>query len=307
LTEGLVFVSIDSCYAPEGWILDMISFDIALQRFIEFLKKRGRAGATVLAYSKDICQVLDFARNRGKNLVHEVSKEDLDAFLSLLQEKKYTAKSVSRKINSLRTFFKFLSEEKVIKADPAKLLEHPKLTPKDPRVLSKLEYRALRDTVKGDIRLAAVLEVFLQTGIRISELSSLKTDDVVLGDSGVGKIIVGGREIPLNKSVQTALKNYQDIKPKTKSKSFFVTKSGKPLLVRNIRATIDRSFKKTGIENATVNDFRHTFIVSHLKEGASLLFISKIVGHKRISTTEKYLSFIEDQTGKIEKMELVDL
>ncbi|PIS23415.1 hypothetical protein COT49_00130 [candidate division WWE3 bacterium CG08_land_8_20_14_0_20_40_13] len=285
----------------------MIPFDIAQQKFREHLKKKGRAGATLLAYSKDIDQVLKFTASRGRNLVHEIIKEDLDGFLDQLKKQNYTSKSISRKINSLRTFFKFLVEEKVIKIDPAKLLEHPKLSPKDPRVLSTIEYRALRDTVKNDIRTAAVLEIFLQTGIRISELAGLKFSEVVLNDNGFGKMLVSGREIPLNKTAQVALKGYLQIRPKTKSKSFFVTKSGRPLLVRNIRATFDRNFKKTGIVKATVNDFRHTFIVNHLKEGTSLLFISKIVGHKRISTTEKYLDYIEASEGKIEKMELVDI
>ncbi|MFH1960810.1 MAG: tyrosine-type recombinase/integrase, partial [Patescibacteria group bacterium] len=254
----------------------MIPFETAHQKFTEFLKKRGRASATMLAYSKDISQLLDFSSKKGKSLVHEIAKEDIDDFLNDLKSANYTAKSISRKINSTRTFFKFLVDEKVIKFDPARLVEHPKFTPKAPRILSKLEYRALRDTVKNDPRTAAILEVFLQTGIRISELANLKMTDVVIQNEGMGKMLVLKREIPLNRPVQEALKSYLAIKPKTKSKSFFVTKSGKPLLVRNIRATIDRYFKKTGIEHATVNDFRHTFIVQHLKEGASLLYISKI-------------------------------
>jgi len=285
----------------------MIDFALAELKFKEFLKKKGRSQATLLAYAKDINQVTGFIQKNGRNLVHEVTKEDLEDFLKALKAQNYTSKSISRKINSIRTFFKFLKLEATIKEDPSKLLEHPKLTPKDPRILSSLEYRALRDTVKSDIRTASIMETFLQTGLRISELANLKFNDVVLNGEKQSKIVMDKREIPLNNSAIKALNSYLSIRPKTKAKTFFVTKTGKPLLVRNIRATLDRYFKKTGIPNASVNDFRHTFIVSHLKAGASLLYISRIVGHKRISTTEKYLNYVDVSASKIEKMELGDL
>ena len=92
----------------------------------------------------------------------------------------------------------------------------------------------------------------------------------------------------------------------TKNDHLFITKTGNPLLVRNIRATIDRYFKLAGIEHATVNDLRHTFVVTHLLQGASLTMISKIAGHKRISTTEKYLNYIQ-RDNKEEKSELLEL
>ena len=83
----------------------------------------------------------------------------------------------------------------------------------------------------------------------------------------------------------------------------FITKTGNSLLVRNIRSTINRYFNLAGVENAKVNDLRHTFVAHHLSMGVNLLHLSKIAGHKRVSTTERYLQYIEREVED-EKTEL---
>ncbi len=93
--------------------------------------------------------------------------------------------------------------------------------------------------------------------------------------------------------------------PATEDDHLVVTRTGKPLLVRNIRASIDRYYKKAGIENAKVNDLRHTWIAHHIKQGTSLVTISKMAGHKRLATTEKYLEHVEiDQNSGVNLEEL---
>jgi integrase/recombinase XerC/integrase/recombinase XerD len=103
-----------------------------------------------------------------------------------------------------------------------------------------------------------------------------------------------------------AIKKYLEVRPKTPNKALFVTKTGKPLLIRNIRTAIDRYFRLSGIVEAKVNDLRHTWIAHHLKSGTSLLLISKLAGHKRVSTTERYLQFIQGRApeGKVQLEEL---
>jgi len=102
------------------------------------------------------------------------------------------------------------------------------------------------------------------------------------------------REIPLNKRAKDALKRYFDARPKTENDHVFVTKTGKPFLVRNIRDAIERYFKKAGVENAKINDLRHTFVAHHLKQGVSIIYLSKVLGHKRLSSTERYLQYVKD-------------
>ncbi|MGI0001929.1 MAG: tyrosine-type recombinase/integrase, partial [Nitrososphaeraceae archaeon] len=103
------------------------------------------------------------------------------------------------------------------------------------------------------------------------------------------------RVVPLNKSAKEALNRYLAIRPKIEDDHVFVTKSGKQFLVRNIRTAIERYFRIAGIENAKVNDLRHTFVAHHLKHGVSLVLLSKILGHKRLSTTERYLNYVQDR------------
>lgn len=284
----------------------------AHKEFIEHLKGRKRTTSTVLAYGKDIEQLVQYLTENQKNSVHEVTAEDIRNFLLKLEKSGYTKKSLSRKLNSTKTFFRFLKIQEYITDDPASLVEHPKFDTKPPRILTPMEYRALRDTARDDIRIAAVIEVLLQTGIRIGELASLRTDDVFFGNGKEGHLYISPQEnrlertVPLNKSAEMALKRYMEVRSKTTNKALFVTKTGKPLLVRNIRTAIDRYYRKAGITGAKVNDLRHTWVAHHLSRGTSLVLISKIAGHKRLSTTERYLAIIQPPTGE-EKVKLEEL
>jgi site-specific recombinase XerD len=151
----------------------------------------------------------------------------------------------------------------------------------------------------------------LQTGIRIGELAKLALEDVELDSTSPALTVKPAegtveRTIPLNKPAVEALKRYLEVRPSTTNKALFVTKTGKPLLIRNIRTAIDRYFRLAGIQGAKVNDLRHTWIAHHLEAGTSLLLISKLAGHKRVSTTERYLQFITGKTteGKVQLEEL---
>ncbi|MBI3577340.1 tyrosine-type recombinase/integrase [Candidatus Gottesmanbacteria bacterium] len=281
-------------------------------QFTDYLGSRRRAKATIVAYHKDIEQLVSFLDNMGKKAVSDVSRDELEAFIKKLGSDSYKAKSISRKINSIKTFFRFLKASGAISADPATDIEHPKYEIKPPRILSKLEYRALRDACRGDIRTHAIVELFLQTGVRIGELANLATDDVkdtelhIAAQEGHAE-----RMIPLNKAGKEAVSRYLEIRSNgDKSKAMpagrqalFITKTGKPLLIRNIRTAIDRYFKVAGIEDAKVNDLRHTFIAHHLMAGTPITTLSKLVGHKRLSTTEKYLEFIKGQPAERVKLE----
>ncbi|MCH8821638.1 tyrosine-type recombinase/integrase [Patescibacteria group bacterium] len=283
----------------------MIKVHDAHKKFIEDLTSQGRSSATVLAYGKDIEQLGDFLKELGKSQPHEVSTKDLQSFMAKLHKEGYTPKSISRKTNSTKTFFRFLKVNEFITDDPALLLEHPKFEMKPPRILTKMEYRALRDSARDDLRISGIIELLLQTGIRIGELSRLKIADVKFSNSGkAGEVHVPPGEsypdrlVPLNKAAESAIKKYLNIRPQTKEQIMFITKTGRPLLVRNIRTAIDRYFKLAGIKNAKVNDLRHTFVAHHLMSGTSLVLVSKLAGHKRLATTEKYLNLIQ---GRLEE------
>jgi len=288
----------------------MVEVHEAHGKFVDYLKGQGRSSATVLAYGKDIEQLKDFLSDLKKNQVHEINTKDLQAFMAKLSKEGYTPKSISRKTNSTKTFFRFLKVNDFVTDDPAALLAHPKFEMKPPRILSKTEYRALRDAARSDLRMSAIIELLLQTGIRIGELARLQVGDVRFGSgakSGELHVPAGEsypeRTVPLNKAAEASLKRYLEIRPEAKNETLFVTKTGRPLLVRNIRTAIDRYFKLAGIQNAKVNDLRHTFVAHHLMAGTSLVLVSKLAGHKRLATTEKYLNLIQGRLEEPVKLE----
>jgi site-specific recombinase XerD len=274
------------------------------QDFLAFLNQQRRASATILAYGKDIDQLVAFLESLGRQNINQVIKDDLEAFTAKLTKEAYTPKSVSRKINSIKTFYRFLKNNSFISLNPASDIKHPKYEIKPPRVLSKMEYRALRDACRGDGRIYAIVELFLQTGLRIGELANLTLDDIKDKDMTVKDSESNEqRSVPLNKAAKQAIDNYLTIRAKTANRTLFVTKTGKPLLIRNIRTAIDRYFRIAGIQNAKINDLRHTFIAHHLASGTPLTVISKIVGHKRVSTTEKYMNLIKDKASESPKLD----
>jgi len=291
----------------------MINLRDAHQQFIGHLKGRSRASATILAYGKDIEQLVSYLISDPikKEDAGGVTTEDLQSFMEKLLKEGYTTKSISRKTNSTKTFFKFLQTSGLISEDPASSLEHPKFENKPPRILTKVEYRALRDAAKGDLRIFAIIELFLQTGIRIGELAKITLEDLDLDSPNPSlhvKAFEGSaeRSIPLNRPAVEAIKRYLEVRPKTQNKALFVTKTGRPLLIRNIRTAIDRYFKMAGIKDAKVNGLRHTWIAHHLSSGTSLTLISKLAGHKRVSTTERYLQYIQGKTSE-DKVTLEEL
>lgn len=268
----------------------------AHQEFTESLKQQGKAHATVIAYSKDIEQLIEFLTQQSITEANQVISDHIENFKELLKKQRYTGKSISRKINSIKAFFRFLITQGELQENPADIIIHPKFDQSPPRVLSKLEYRALRDACRGDVRMSAIVELLLQTGMRISELAALQTNEV---DFDRNSIYVHpqnsrtARRVPLNTAAKASLQDYMKIRPRAREKTLFLTKTMRPFLVRNIRTAIDRYFRLAGIKDAKVNDLRHTFIVEQLKAGTPLVYISQLVGHKRITTTEKYLKLIE--------------
>lgn len=270
-----------------------------LQRsFIEDLKGKSRSQATILAYNKDIEQLVQYFAQNGKASAAGVIPSDIEQFRDSLAAKNYTAKSISRKLNAIKAFFRFLVAQKILENDPAAPVAHPKYDNPPPRILTRMEYRALRDAARGDKRIAAIIELMLQAGVRIGEVASLTLEDIQ-----DDKIVIRAyssqpaREIPLNQAGRQALDNYLKERGDVKSTHVFITKNGRPLLVRNIRSSIDRYFREAGIENAKVNDLRSTFIAHQLKNGVDVVTVSRVAGHKRLSTTERYLEFIDRKNG----------
>lgn len=266
-----------------------------IQNFIEHLTASGKSRSTIIAYGKDLEQlfaVLD-------KPVNALQKQDLKAALEKLKSNfDFSPKTLSRKLNSFRTFFKFLHQNGKINENIASSISHPKVASKPPRILTQPEYLALREVSRSNIRVFTMVELMLQTGIRIGELSRLKVADVELDPQG-GNIVVREfsttptRSVPLNNRAREVLVSYLNTYTEAQpDMPLFASRAGKPLIIRNIRSTIDKALVKAGVEDACVNDLRNTFIALQLKAGVALDVVSEAVGHKNKSTTQKYIDLL---------------
>lgn len=273
----------------------MIHITEAKAQFKKHLEQSGKSPHTIRSYERQLNDLINFLLELKKEHVHLVEKQDLESFLEKILGKQST-KSVNSRAVALKSFFKFLEINEYITKNPAIALKYLKEEESKPRILSVVEYRALRDSAKGDKRYFAVIELMLQTGIKIGEVSRIKNEDINFESNKIsirddsGKI---SRTIPLNSPAKIATEEYLKIRPKAESDILFITKNGKAIDPRNIRMAISRYYKKAGIVNACVHDLRHTFCAHHIKKGTSLVAISYMAGHKNLNTTKKYLEYIE--------------
>ena len=288
-----------------------VNMDIqrAHKEFVQDLCDQKRSVYTILAYQKDIDQLIDHLLKAGVTKASEAKVDHLVKYIDKLYVVDgLTPKTVSRKINSIKTFFKYLAKKGALEENIAYQIKHPKLEKKAPRILSRVEYNALRETARKDSKYLTMVEVLLQTGVGISELAGIEKTHLDLSDKPT--LFVPKREsqkeriIPLSKKTTDILQKLLEEHKHKESKYVFSSKSGKALLIRNIRGAMERLFEKTGLENVTVNDLRHTFTAHQIKAGVSLQTLSRVAGHKTLATTQKYLKYVElDKAGNKELLE----
>lgn len=268
--------------------------------FLKSLEDKGRSPATVLAYRSDLEQLVEYLTKKSIATPDQIKTDDLDVFRDTLLAQKYTPKTVSRKLNAIKTFFRWMVSEGKLTQDLSKNVAHPKIESSLPKFLTPLEYRALRDAVRSDTRISTIIELILQTGLRISEVANLKLEMVKDGNLTIESYATQPqRTIPMNKVAQESYKEYLPTRPKVESDYVFISKTGKPLAVRNIRAAVDRYIQKAELPKYSVNDIRTTFMVENIKAGVDLVLLSQVTGHKRLSTTERYLELANTkESGK---------
>jgi len=276
----------------------MITLIDALNQFSKSLSSNGKSINTIVAYKGDINQLIRFLLDKEKvENVEAVTVKSIESFKKDLTDNGYTAKSISRKLNSIKNYFSFLKTEGKCDINPSSEVKHPKYENEAPKILKAVEYRSLRDACRNDIRATAIVELMLQAGLRIKEIENMKMTDVKENEVVIETYESHPtRTVPLNNSAKMALKRYvEEIRGESKSKNVFITKTGRVLLARNIRSLLDRFFTKADIKDIKVNDLRNTFIVYQLKAGVPIDVVSQVCGHKRISTTEKYLDLIDNK------------
>ena len=266
-----------------------------------YMPSRNLAERTRIEYVNDLLDLVNSLEEVGKQRVEDVSLRDLEWYLAQLDRKGIAGSTRKRKTISIRSLFSFLQGSGYVSYNVSQKLILPIVESRIPRFLSQTEYKRLLATCDQNARDTAIIEVLLQTGIRLSELTHLRLADIELPDDisgvekGIGLLRVVGkhlrseRTIPLNHKVCKALMAYFDVRTEGDWEALFVNKWGKRLGSRGVQKLIQYYYQKAGIERAKVNTLRHTFGIQHVIKGTSLKTIQEVMGHKDSRTTQLYV------------------
>lgn len=265
-----------------------------IDSFLGYLKaERAVSPHTLKAYTEDLKEFSLFIDKRpGK-----IDNLDIRTFLASLHHRGLKKSSISRKLASVRSFFKYLHREGYVKTNPAKLVSSPKVPKNLPKFLTIDEVFSLLETPEGEkfkpARDRAMIEVMYSCGIRVSELTSLDISDLDIKETIIRVKGKGRKEriIPVGSKAMEAIKNYlpERISLKKKSSGLFLNNRGGRLTQRSVRRILLQYSRMINLSgDLSPHTLRHTFATHLLHEGADLRSIQELLGHSSLSTTQKY-------------------
>ena len=283
-----------------------------LDHYLNYLAvERGLANNTLDAYGRDLARYLDYLDSQKVVALENISAAVVLRFLSHLKDAGLSPRSRARTLAALRTFHKFLVREKITKDNPTDQVVSPKSLTALPHTLAPLDVESLLSSPKGDSALAwrdrAMLEIIYATGLRVSELVSLKLSDLQMD---VGYLTAFGKRskqriVPLGETAIAALQEYlQNGRPgleKQKGSHFlFLNRSGEGLTRQGFWKIIKRRALEAGIsQSITPHTMRHSFATHLLENGADLRSVQAMLGHADISTTQIYTHVTRERLRKM--------
>lgn len=275
--------------------MTQMTLEQALANFLSILSGKNRSDATIRAYQTDIHQFLTWLHENNMVALSptQVERADISDYLTSLADRKLSGVSRARKVAALREYFRYLVLHGHIAKSPMDTVETPRRERKDRTALSRDEYTALLSYAGGSARDYAILQVFLQTGLRVSELVALRIDDVDLVNH-VLRVRLGkgmaARTIELERKATQAIKNYLIIRPKVLSEQLFLNYTNEPISERGVRKLVAKYLKLAGIKKkASCHSLRHTFATAKAQQGVSAYRLKDWLGHASLETTQIYI------------------
>jgi integrase/recombinase XerC len=275
--------------------------EVLIERYLEELRRRNASEHTIESYGTDLRQFVEYFSPKG-NAPPEPDAFDvwmMREWLASLYEKKMSPVSVKRKLAAVRALFKFLLRSGEVRVNPGKLVRTPKTPRKLPAVPTAEQTNALIDGVAEDKldrpfpkRDLAVFEVLYGCGLRVSELTGLNLEDLDLRDCWLRVRGKGRKErlVPVTGKASAAVEAYLAVRTaEPKERALFVSKRGTRLSTRTVQWLI-RNYTVALQSDPSLHphSFRHAFATHLLTEGADLRSIQELLGHARLSTTQKY-------------------
>jgi site-specific recombinase XerD len=232
----------------------------------------------------------------------DVEKVDVVEYLSALAKRELTGIARARKMSAIREYFRFLEGIGVVLKSPTTGIETPKREKNGRQVLRSDEYTKMLSLAGANPRDYAILQVFLQTGIRVSELAHLRLEDIdfikpAITVRGKGSVV---REIALEKKGVHALKSYLAVRGESFSRKVFLNYQGEPISERGIRKLVVKYRKEAGItKKASCHTLRHTFATYKAEKGVSAFQLQQWLGHANLNTTQIYIHLGKQNARKI--------
>ncbi len=268
-----------------------------LNDFISYITvEKGLSKNTALAYNSDLTKFLAFAQKKNMP-VENFRHHDITDFLWEVKTDGLKPRSIYRMMESLRQFYKFLNSEDIVKTNPTAYIAAPKIPENLPGMLSLDEVDLLLNSIDSkdemNIRNRAMLELLYATGLRVSELISLKFSNINLNERFVRVLGKGSKErlVPFGDKAKNFMAVYiNKRKPFTDpEESVFISRLGKKLSRIEFWRQLKNIAKNAGInKNITPHTLRHSFASHLLAGGADIRFVQEMLGHSSISTTQIY-------------------
>ncbi len=279
-----------------------------LDSYIDFLTyQKSYSEETIKSYYEDLTEFITFSEEEGINLL-KVKNEDIRKFLIKLDDKNNKASTISRKISSLKGFYKYLLNREHIKKNPFSLIKSPKKEKRLPRFFYYNEIEELFSSVDISTSLGkrnlAILEVLYATGVRVSELVNIKVLDInedeikVLGKGNKERIVRLGEYA--RDSIDSYLNNGYDSLNTTNSEYLFINKNGKKLTTRGVRYILDQLINNTTLnKKISPHMLRHSFATHLLNEGCDILSVQELLGHESLTATSIYTHITNDRLKEV--------
>ena len=266
-----------------------------ISQYIEYLDiERGLSENTVLAYRSDLFSLSEFLTQSDILNIEDITRMHLNLYIKNLYDKKYTPRSITREIATIKGFFKWLNINEIIKHNPSLSIEQPKLPKRLPKVLTMKDINSILSSEMSKLN-KAILELLYAGGLRVSELTNLQIQNIDLNTKFLKCSGKGSKEriIPIGNKACNAVKNY--IKDRNyiiqkynlKTKYVFIKGNGKKLTRQDVYTFI-RNLGKGIDKNISPHTIRHSFATHLLENGADLRIVQELLGHSDVSTTQLY-------------------
>jgi integrase/recombinase XerC len=270
---------------------------------------RNLSARTRTEYQNDLADLVAYLATRGISQVDQVGLSELEAYQAEMDRRGYAASTRERKTYAIKTFFKFLHHQGITREHIATRLIPPRREMREPRFLSEQEYQQLLRAASHNARNAAIIELFLQTGMRLSELARLTLADLEIpkritrdpDNTGLVRILRKRgktQTIPLNYKACQAVASYLRVRPAVAHDTLFVTKFKTPMSKRAVQYTITKYLQEVGITNASTHTLRHTMATHHVARGTDIKTLQETLGHERLETTAIYVSLAKTAQRK---------